>query len=288
MRLAKFTAVALVAIAVLAPALANAKPAKKYYLALGDSLAVGVQPRADGVSVNTKDGYPAQLAKLAGVRLVNLGCGYATSGSVVNGKRPCQPKLNPGYKQTSARNAQLATAVKFIKSHKGKIAFVTIDIGANDVASCSVNGSIDFTCISNGVAAINKYVPTIARQLRKAGGSKLPMAAMTLYDPFLQSWFNPPLGPTIAKASVGIAKDQVNGALARDFGAQKFKIADVAVAFDTYAPFPASGEPLAVQRICQYTWMCTPKPRGPNIHANKQGYGVIARTFRSALGKAAR
>jgi hypothetical protein len=38
--------------------------------------------------------------------------------------------------------------------------------------------------------------------------------------------------------------------------------------------------PRNVERICKYTWMCVPRPVGPNIHANTAGYGVIANTFK--------
>ena len=37
------------------------KPPVSYYLALGDSLAVGVQPDAAGASVETRSGYADQL-----------------------------------------------------------------------------------------------------------------------------------------------------------------------------------------------------------------------------------
>jgi len=37
--------------------------------------------------------------------------------------------------------------------------------------------------------------------------------------------------------------------------------------------------PLNVALICQWTWECAPPPRGPNEHANKIGYRVIALTF---------
>src|SRR5690348_1771075 len=45
------------------PAAANiaAKAPPVYYLALGDSLAQGVQPNAAGISVETPDGYPDQV-----------------------------------------------------------------------------------------------------------------------------------------------------------------------------------------------------------------------------------
>jgi lysophospholipase L1-like esterase len=284
------------------PTMAEAKTAKtaktktKYYLSLGDSLSVGVQPNAAGVSKNTKQGYPRQLAKLAGkVKLVEYGCGNATTESFLKGNRKCAPARKPGYKNTSPGTSQAAAAVKFIKKHKDQIAFVTIDIGANDVATCAKPTGIDIPCVSKGVAAIKKNAGVIAKKLRKAGGKKMPMAVMTLYDPFLQQWLISDAGKGIAQASVGLAKDQVNDVIAKAFKKHKFKVADVATAFDTYVPFSKTttlsgrtGVPVAVAQVCKLTWMCNPKPVGPNIHANKKGYALIAKTFRKALGKAAR
>jgi hypothetical protein len=252
-----------------------------------------VQPTAAGPSINTKQGYADQLAaQVGGLKLVDYGCGFATSESVIKGKRPCQPKLNPGYKQTSPANSQLATAEKYLRAHRKTVKFVTLDIGANDVASCANNGVIDLACVNKGIADIKKYVPTISKRLRKAAGKKIPIAGMTLYDPFLQQWFT---NPTIAQLSVTLAKDQVNKALVTGYKAGGLKVADVATAFGTYKPFSQTttyngraGVPVAVANICKYTWMCAPKPRGPNIHANKGGYKLIATTFRKALGKAAR
>jgi hypothetical protein len=40
--------------------------------------------------------------------------------------------------------------------------------------------------------------------------------------------------------------------------------------------------PRNVALICQWTWECASRPRGPNQHANQAGYGVIARAFLSA------
>jgi lysophospholipase L1-like esterase len=275
---------------------AEAKAPTRFYVALGDSLSVGVQPSAPGPNVNTKQGYANQLAKLVGgVKLVNYGCGFATTKSFIFGKRPCQPKRNPGYKNTSAKTSQLATAERFIKKNRSKIAFVTIDIGANDIQTCAKGGNIDIKCINQGIADIKKYAPTIAKGLRKAGGKKLAMAVTPLYDPFLQSWFNGSIGQAIAKASVDLAKKQVNPAIVNPFKAQKFKVAKTDTAFNTYTPFSKTTSfrgrndvPVAVATICKLTHMCDPAPKGPNIHANKAGYAVMAKEFRRALGKAAR
>jgi len=67
-------------------------------------------------------------------------------------------------------------------------------------------------------------------------------------------------------------------------------VADVAGAFHssnfaTMVPFPPphNSVPLNVATICQLTYMCVPAPVGPNIHANPDGYGVMAATFAAVL-----
>jgi len=226
---------------------------------------------------------------------VEYGCGGATTESFIKGNKPCGPARKPGYKNTSRKTSQLAAAEKFLRKNRDTVAFVTIDIGANDVASCGQGGTIDVPCLNKGLAALKKNAPTIAKRLRKAAGKDVPLAVMTLYDPFLQQWFNGDTGKAVAKASVEIARKQVNAELIKAFKPRKFKIADVTKAFDTYVPFEKTttfrgqaGVPVAVARICQLTWMCTAAPRGPDIHANKAGYALIAKTFRKTLGKAAR
>jgi lysophospholipase L1-like esterase len=293
----RVTPVALIlAVAVVFAGAAEAKKPTRFYVALGDSLSVGVQPSPSGPSVNTKQGYANQLAKLVGgVKLVDYGCGNATTQSFIDGSRPCAPARKPGYKNTSPKTSQLATAERFLKKHRSQIAFVTLDIGANDLQICSKNGGIDINCVNQGIANIKKFAPKIAKGLRKAGGKRLPMAVSTLYDPFLQSWFNGSFGQAIAKASVDLAKNEVNPAIAKAFKAQKFKVAKTDTAFKTYTPFSQTTSfggrndvPVAVATICKLTHMCDPAPKGPNIHANKAGYAVMAKEFRKALGKAAR
>jgi len=286
---------ALLSLALL-PAAAQAAKAKPYYLALGDSLSVGVQPTASGGNKNTSQGYVNQLARrVGGLRTVNYGCGNATTESFIKGNRACAPTRKPGYANTSPRTSQLAAAERFLRRNRGKVRFVTIDIGANDVASCGQGGGIDLECVNRGIAAIKKNGPTIAKRLRRAAGSGVPMAVMNLYDPFLQQWLNGGSGPAIAEASVDIAREQVNPAIINSFKPSKFKVARVAEAFDTYAPFSRtttfrgrSDVPVAVERICALTWMCAPAPKGLDIHATKAGYSKIAGSFRAALGRAAR
>src|SRR5262249_20205222 len=107
---------------------AAAEPA--YYLALGDSLAQGVQPNAAGVSVRPADGYPDQLYATLhrtrpGLQLVKLGCPGETTTTMISGGL-CH------YQGGS----QLAAAVAFLKAHRGRMLLVTLDIGANDPEQC--------------------------------------------------------------------------------------------------------------------------------------------------------
>lgn len=219
------------------PAAAQAeKP--KLYLALGDSLAVGVQPDAGGDNRNTSQGYPNQLARRVGrrqVRLVNYGCGGATTESFIRGNKRCGPSRRPGYRNTSTRTSQLAAAERLLRRNRKRTAFVTIDIGANDVASCAAGGGIDIDieCVNEGIAAIKRNAPTIARRLRAAAGRGVTMSVMTLYNPFLQQWFNGDGGKAVAQASVDLARDQVNAELIKAFRPRGFKIARVAEDFNT-------------------------------------------------------
>lgn len=257
------------------PAATQAAP--KQALSLGDSLAVGVQP-VDGAPRPTSDGHADVLAEERGVRLVQLGCAGATSTSFIKGGKGC------GHATPYGKGSQLKAAERHLRANRGKVAYVTIDIGANDVASCAAGGELDAPCLTKGIAAMRKNLPVIAKRLRAAGGPKLRMAAMTLYNPFLAFWLrDDELSRTLAQASVSIAKDQVNATIRQAFRKHGFRIADVGTAFGTYRPFTQTtpdGLPVAVAEVCRLTWMCLPEQ---DIHANAVGYQKIAEAFRRVL-----
>src|SRR2546430_1542605 len=96
--------------------LAGALPAttaggtSSYYLALGDSLAQGVQPNTRGASVVTNQGYVDDLyglyrAEVAGLQLAKLGCPGETTTTMIHGG-VCYP----------AGTSQLDRAVAFLGS----------------------------------------------------------------------------------------------------------------------------------------------------------------------------
>ena len=246
-----------------------------FYLSVGNSLSVGIQPNRAGQNRPTKEGYPDQLyAALSQtrpeLRRVKLGCSGETTVTMIFGGI-CD------YKEGS----QLAEAVRFLHDHQGSVALVTIDMGANDVEPCgALSGADQQLCVIRALGNISANLPTILGALRAAAGPGVLIVGMNYYNPFLASWFQ---DPALAIASAQL-QSTFNFLLELIYTNPAFgvPVADVAGAFHSndFTPVPgAGGIPRNVLMICQLTWMCAPPPVGPNIHANADGYGVIAEAF---------
>ena len=249
-----------------------------YYLALGDSLSVGVEPDSAGVNAPRGEGYADQLHGILktsqpGLKLVKLGCPVTeTTVTMLVGDGTCD------YQNGS----QLGDAAAFLRKHRGSVALVTLDIGANDIEPCAVGGDIDDACVKKAFIQVAAHLPPILAALRAAAGPKVPIVGMNYYNPFLAAWF---VSPALAAESTEklAAFNGLLGAIYRFF---RMPVADVAAAFhtDDGTPVPeAGGIPVNVLAICQLTYMCEPAPVGPNIHANSLGYGAIAQAFLEAM-----
>jgi lysophospholipase L1-like esterase len=259
---------------------AKAPPAT-YYLALGDSLAQGVQPNASGVSVMTRDGYPDQVyavlhASRPGLKLVKLGCPGETTTSMINGGE-CR------YRGGS----QLATAVAFLQAHRGRVLLVTLDIGANDPEHCGGRpgfGQLARCAVTDIPGAVDR-LGTIMARLKAAAGAGVRIVGMNYYLPALAEWRSGLPGRVVAWTAEKLAATY-NAMLGRVYAKSGARVANVFGAFET-ADFtrPAGASvPRNVARLCQWTWECAAPPRGPNQHANQAGYQVIARAFLQASG----
>jgi lysophospholipase L1-like esterase len=282
------SAVALAFGATAAPALAAPaghgwEHGSRYYLALGDSLSVGIQPDAAGTDVPTDQGYPDQLATMLqrrgqGLRLVKLGCSGETTVTLINGGICTYPG-----------GSQLAAATRFLRRHRGQVGLVTIDIGANDLNPCIALGQAAEiqSCLTALIPQVVANLTTTMSALRQAGGSRVEIIGMRYYDPELADWLTGPAGQSLAQASVGLL-DTYNGYLAGVYQQYGADVADVFTAFGTpdftdQVTLPGLGTlPRNVATICQLTWECVPPPQGPNEHANAAGYHVIAGAFLAA------
>ena len=115
-----------------------------YYLALGDSLAVGIQPDANGFYKPTAQGYADDLhalyrARLPGLQLVKLGCSGETTSSMISGlESPC----------SYPAGSQLRQAIAFLQSHPHRVVLITLDIGGDNLLGClRLDRPIDPACV---------------------------------------------------------------------------------------------------------------------------------------------
>jgi lysophospholipase L1-like esterase len=287
--LPRILAVAIAAAALALPASAAARAKPTYYVSLGDSYAQGVQPIGlNQADVPTTKGFNNVVFKKLrkkhpGLKFVQLGCGGATTDSMINGDKPCGEKLP--YKSTSKATSQLTYAAKWVKAHRGKVSYITVSIGGNDFAHCAGAGDFNavLACASQGIAQMKKNLPVIARTLRKAAGKKTVIVGSTYPDVVLGAYVQSDSGKQLASASVSVFKDQVNPTLKKAYAKQKIRFADTTTAFGSFIPFsktttlaPYGQIPVAVADICKFGWYCTARPGGPDIHLRTSGYAKFA------------
>jgi lysophospholipase L1-like esterase len=238
------------------------------YLALGDSLAASIQKGR-----TTRDGYAeaivdARANAFPGLRLAKLGRGGETAASML-----ASAKAGP---------SQLDQAETLLRS--GRVVFVTIDIGANEVEGCNSGNGFDAACVKRGLASLRTSLPQIISGLRAAGGAGVPIAGINYYNSFLGRWVSGAGGRRLALASVPVER-QIDRTLATIYRRAGVRMADVAARFATnsfhrvntraYGPVP-----LAVARTCEWTWACVPPY---DDHTNAAGYQVIARSLLALL-----
>ncbi len=263
-----------------------------YYVSLGTSLSVGVQPNGSGVTVPTDDGYPDQLfdsikpafdstgTQARELRLIKLGCPGETLDVLVNGGS-C-PYID---------GSQLGAAIDFLTDNRGKIHLVTIDIGGNDFrnADC-IDTAVDLDCANAVSGEIATGLAAVLASLRDAAGPDTTIVGMNYYNPFLSSWLDGPEGQVLAVEAAHAAAILMD-MLGATYETAGMPLADVAAAFQsddftTMVPTslaPPNNElPISVANICEFTYQCDTDV-GPDIHANTAGYALIAATIEAVL-----
>lgn len=252
-----------------------------YYVSLGDSYSVGYQP-----TLGATPGYTAYVAKHTGLKLVNFGCGGATTTSILTlvGCPDVLPHTAGGV--TYPTTTQIAAAEAFIAAHKGHIGLITVSIGGNDVTGCATQAN-PVSCVSTAVTNIKTNVTALAGDLRTAAGPTVPIIGSTYPDVILGSWVfpkNPASASTLnlAKLSVFAFKSLINPALSEAYGTVSGSLVDVTKATGGYGSLTKTVKtkaygriPVPVASVCAFTWFCA---QG-NIHAKTSGYTLIGKLY---------
>lgn len=257
--------------------------AKQYYLALGDSLAAGYQPNQDSTQ-----GYANQLNTLLRkhgrvLSLHDLGCSGETTYTLIHGG-VCWYAGEPGM------GDQLEAGIDFLRAHAGHVPLITINIGGNDLNSCTgiASASAAGACGKSPIRGMSQNLSAVLKRLRAADPSAV-IAGLDYYVPQLAYWLDGASGQSLATAQVSLTKS-MNAALAADYKAAKARYADVFVKFESSdltgkTTLPGYGSvPVAVAQVCKWTWMCS----AGDEHANVTGYAKIASTIYDALPASAR
>lgn len=249
-----------------------------YYISLGDSQASGYQPDVDkDTDVAYTDQLYTQLKqRTPGLKHIRLGCTAETTESLINGGKCDYPNAK----------SQLDAALQAMAQHPGKVAYVTLTVGANDILLNCVSpaGTLDGACLNSRSQTMAKNLAQIAGALRKAGTKNTQFVGSTYQNPFLAAWLQGAPGQQAAKESAPLV-GAANAGIAQVYKSTGFKVADVAGAFSsddftTQVNVPGVGEvPANVAKICQLTWAC--KKQDP--HPNADGHKVIAGVFAAQL-----
>lgn len=255
------------------PAQAQESEAPHYYVSVGTSLAAGVQAdKKTGDPIVTDDAYTDQIhqriqGQIPNLQHVKLGCPGETSTSMIEGS---------GSYCYAQGQSQLDTAEAFLLAHPAEIAFITIDIGANDLLPCLSTADVE-ACVAGIFGQLQGNLGEILTRLQVAAPG-VPIIAINYYNPYLSTWLQGPEGEAYAVLTNHLV-GAINSVIGQIYGAVGIPVADVANAFVIYDFTPYGNLPHNVKTVCQLTWNC----EYDNIHPNKNGYKVIARTVEQLM-----
>jgi lysophospholipase L1-like esterase len=253
------------------------------YLDIGASVSVGVQPTPrDPSGQPTNRGYSNQLvtleaAKGVTLKLAELGCPGESIATMLHGPDPCYV----------APDTQLSDAVASLRAHHDSVTLVTVDLGFNTLDVCLRSLDIDLTCVTAQLSLLRQQLGQVMRALTKAAGPNVVFIGLGHYNPYLTKSTKEGAAEVFAGNSL-VALLQMNQSLSQVYGSFKVRMADISRAFheeDTHVVRNTKKEITTanVQYECKFTWMCAPKPFGPNIHPTDAGYLAIAKAIEAVL-----
>jgi lysophospholipase L1-like esterase len=235
---------------------------------------------------------PLAAARGWHLKLVNLGCGGATTTSMLTASAVgCDPRaLAPGA-ANYPNKSQAQAAADFIKRHPDQVKVVTISIGGNDVDGCPTQPD-PTGCVKANMPRATKNLTKIVKQLRAAGGKQMRIIGSTYPDVELGLWVHPTvLGANtlaLVPGSISAFQDNINSGLKKAYATVGAAFVDVTKATGAYGPFVATTDPtfgqipVPVAKVCTLTYFCDGTF---NIHMKTPGYHIIAALEAKTLPK---
>jgi lysophospholipase L1-like esterase len=253
------------------------------YLDIGASVSVGVQPTPrDPKGQPTNRGYSNRLvsietAKGVTLKLTELGCPGESIASMIHGPDPCYV----------APDTQLSDAVAFLRAHHNALTLVTVDLGFNTLDVCLRHLDIDLACVTPQLTRLRQQLGQVMRALTSAAGSNVFFIGVGHYNPYLTMSTKEGTAEVFAGNSVSALR-KMNRSFSQVYGSFNIPVADIALAFheeDIRAVRNSKKEATTANVLyeCKFTWMCAPRPYGPNIHPNDAGYTAIANAIAAVL-----
>lgn len=237
---------------------------KRYYLALGDSIAYGFQTaKANaGLPPTAFIGYAeivaARLRRLnSRTTLINYSCPGESTTSYAE---PCIWKASGHALHDDYPAAQRDAALDFLRRNRGQVSPITVSLNGNDIkaylASCPPG---DLACLQAGAAAA-----TTAYGVRLLALLRELRAAAPDADIIVVGAYNPNVG---AFAFSDPLFRGVNAAQASAAATVKARFADPFPVFN-----PAGGDAVETAAICALTLICTER----DGHPSDDGYQALA------------
>lgn len=254
----------------------NFDPPRKYYLALGDSLAFGFQWRVFNEhypSVSPElfahgyvDRFGLMLAQVKpGIQTRNFGCVGETTDTFIQGG--CLYTSQGFDLHEEYSGSQLDAALAFLRANPGKVSPVTLNLGTNDLnALVDVCGS-DFACYQQQGPTVLSTIEANLDLILGAIRAAAPYTEIITFTSYTVAFLSDPRFLELTKA--------LNAAIERTGARHRARVADVFAAFND-GPQPAA--------ICELTLICSEQ----DSHPSDVGYQAIAAQLWDASGYVAK
>lgn len=249
----------------------GATPPQRYYLALGDSIAYGIQPtkskpgaRPSDFRTGYVDVFAARLRKLRpGLRVVNYACPGESTVTFARGACPAfsdRIALHDKF-----RGSQLKAALTFLREHPNEVSPITVTLYGNDwlpilLDTCKGKVACAQRRGSKEAEAFGTRLSSILSQLRAAA----PNAAIVVTG----AW-NPDPGQLVALKRIYNAFETAIAQAATESDAR------IARMLPVFNP-PGTGQ----ARLCALTFICS---KG-DPHPTDLGYRAMADAVMRASG----